>query len=88
MRRVAWAEADRVLSGLKTPGARERVVSLVRRAGFEPVSWGSLSSMGALADAITKLEDEMEMLPSRPTRDRERIVLRDLRRRIEVGCWP
>ncbi len=78
--RLTFPQALRVIRSLKTS---QRILGLLRTQGFEPVSWGSRSSLAALSHSLSTTEDWLEMNPGK-LRDQERVIIRELRRRVEA----
>jgi hypothetical protein len=74
-----------VLSVLATDGARERALRLYREAGFSPNDFERLRARAAMANALSRTEDWLELEGGHR---RERAVIRDVRRRLEWEVWP
>jgi hypothetical protein len=89
--RLAWADVLRVLQGDET---RERCLSRYRAAEFTPDDFGCLrAAREAMADALTRTEDwleyrELDEPKGRLDRYRQRMAIRDVRRRLERELWP
>jgi hypothetical protein len=62
--------------------ARTDAMVHFRRAGGDLDRWGTTDKR-RMATALTHAEDSLEYRRSTPTRERARIVIRDVRRRLE-----
>jgi hypothetical protein len=92
---IRWPE---VLGCLAEDETRSYALSRVRDAGFtaDEFSSGDASrgaararwrgAREAMADALTRTEDWLEM--EHPRRERERHAIREVRRRLELDLWP
>ena len=80
--RVCWRDVVRVLPD---PETRSCALSAFRGSGFDADSFGTRrSAREALADALTRAEDWLELTyPRSPRRQAERAAIRELRRRLE-----
>lgn len=80
-RRVfGWGE---LLRGLPTPEARSGALGRFRAGGFEPDDFGSSRpAREAMADALARTEDELELRRARTE------SIRHVRRRLEQELWP
>jgi len=82
--RFGWSDVLRALEGDE---ARARALQHYRTAGFTPDDMArSRGAREAAVDALCRAEDWLEI--AHPGRRRERDVLRDARRRLEVEVWP
>ncbi len=80
-RALGWADVAGALGDLKT---RPTVEALYGEARFTPDDFPRRpGARAALAEALTRTEDELER--NHPQRTREREALRALRRRVEDG---
>lgn len=78
-----------VVRAVPDPSTRSRLASAIREAGFSLDSLPTRSAArGALADALTREEDRIELRRSCPAQRAELDALRALRRAIEVEVWP
>lgn len=67
--------------------ARALALSLYRAAGYGPDDFArSRAARMAMADALTRTEDHLEIQGAR--RDAERGRIRAVRRRLEATLWP
>ena len=80
--RVCWRDVVRVLPD---PETRSYALSAFRGSGFDADSFGhKTKAREALADALTRAEDWLELTyPRSPRRQAERTAIRELRRRLE-----
>ena len=83
----APCEYRNVLQALADRDARSRVLAEFRRRGGTPDTWRLRSTREAMADALTRTEDAIE-LESRGRMTAERLALRGIRRRLECELWP
>jgi hypothetical protein len=80
---LEWRAVSRRLSGTK---ARGDVLREYRAAGFGPDDFHLRQARIALADALTRAEDQLE-LESAGRQTRERTQLKALRRELEAELW-
>ncbi|MFZ5891280.1 MAG: hypothetical protein ACOY0T_09540 [Myxococcota bacterium] len=67
------------------PRVRDEVVARYRASGRTPDDFGKRAAREAMADALTRAEDQLELEhPRWPERDE----LREVRRRLEKELWP
>ena len=85
--RVPWAD---VLRGLQLDDVRSEVLGAYRAAGFGPEDWTvKQATRVVLMEALVRAEDRLEAEGSkRGERLAQRVILRDLRRRLELELWP
>jgi hypothetical protein len=77
---ISWGS----LSGKLDPTTRDEVARRFRSVGGDFGRWNR-ADLARLADAITATEDRLEQ---DAPRSRDRVALRDFRRRLEVALWP
>ena len=78
--RFGWSDVLRVL---QTDETRSYVAGRIRNAGISRESWGgTIEGRLAVADALTRVEDRLE-LAAGPKAATMRVEVRGLRRRIE-----
>jgi len=78
-----------VVRAVPDPSTRSRLAGAIREAGFSLDSLPTRSAArAALADALTREEDRVELRRSCPTQQAELYALRALRRAIEAEVWP
>lgn len=83
---LGWPE---VLRALQDDEARSVALSLYRSRGFTPDDFGHRrEARAALADALSRAEDQIELRRQSPARDHARTLVRAARRRLEVELWP
>lgn len=86
-----WPDVLRVL---QDDEARSYATTRYRAAGFGPDDFArSRAAREAMADALTRTEDWLEMLGVDGIRrgaklEAERAAIRDVRRRLETELWP
>jgi hypothetical protein len=82
--RVCWPDVLRVVQGDET---RSYALTRFRHSGFDADSFARLiAARVAAVDALTRTEDWLES--KGPRTERERLAIRDVRRRLEVELWP
>ncbi len=83
---LTWPQ---VLAALQDDNARSEALSLYRARGFTPDDFGRLrEARAAMADALSRAEDQIELRRQSPARDQARALVRSARRRLEVELWP
>ncbi len=81
-----WPE---VLRGLQDDDARSVALSLYRSRGFTPDDFAHRrEARAAMADALSRAEDQIELRRQSPARDQARALVRAARRRLEAQLWP
>ncbi len=81
---LGWSN---VLAALPGDDARSLALGCYRSAGFGPDDFARLrGARMAMADALTRAEDVLEIRGTRYDPERERI--RAIRRRLERELWP
>jgi hypothetical protein len=80
---LSWPEVLRVLSGSET---RETALRVYKTAGFTPDCFGRIrAAREAMADALTRAEDQLELAPPRHRGERE--AIRAVRRQLEAELF-
>lgn len=79
-RPIAWKD---VLRALSSDDARGEALSRYRAKGYTADNFSHLRvARSAMVEALVAVEDWLEM--THPRRERERLALRDCRRRLEI----
>ena len=85
-KRVSWPEVARVIN--LEPKIDSTALAPLAAAGFTPDNFDRLrNSRGAVADMLTRAEDELESRAGSRSRDK-RLAIQPIRRRLEIELWP
>jgi len=84
--RLTWSDVLRVVQGSKT---RQRVFDAYRARGFTPDDFATLkAARESMADALTRAEDWLELLPGKHAVKAARSAIAGVRRQLELELWP